>query len=420
MKKIILILMFVIMSFNVFGILTYNIIGESDPIATPRIDSLNLTKLNIVDQRYNDTVLINTKLTTTDQRYNDTALIYLVNDSLYIELGNYLKYATNINLNGYNLTANYLYGKVNWSQLYGTPTFTNGTNGIDGINGTNGIDGINGTNGIDGVNGTNGINGINGTNGINGINGTNGIDGVNGTNGIDGINGTNGIDGINGTNGINGINGTNGIDGINGTNGIDGINGTFLGYFNTTQIYNLSNLYIINESWIISLDDDSYLLNASDQRYNDTAEITELNTTLSLQIGRIDTLNSTLITQTGRIDTLNSTLITQTGRIDTLNSTLITQNGRIDILNSTLVTQTDRIDSLNSTKADINNPTFTGNVTATNLNITNILNINGENGSVTFNGGLSGGISYNSTDVCLISNQNASGHRNIFCVRGFN
>jgi len=175
---------------------------------------------------------INNKLEITDQRYNDTAWVIQYFASLDIHNGT-------DGLNG-----------------------TNGINGIDGINGTNGINGIDGLNGTNGLNGLNGMDGVNGTSltmlsitnnfdgtftwyfsdgtnfttsnltgqqgtqGIQGIAGINGIDGLNGTNGLDGLNGTNGLNGIDGVNGSQGIQGIQGIAGVNGTNGIDGINGT--------------------------------------------------------------------------------------------------------------------------------------------------------------------------------------------------
>jgi len=189
---------------------------------------------------------INNKLEITDQRYNDTAWVIQYFASLDIHNGT-------DGLNG-----------------------TNGINGIDGINGTNGINGIDGLNGTNGLNGLNGMDGVNGTsltmlsitnnfdgtftwyfsdgtnfttsnltgqqgtqgiqgiagiNGIDGLNGTNGLDGLNGTNGLNGIDGVNGSQGIQGIQGIAGVNGTNGINGVNGTNGINGLNATDIGLF---------------------------------------------------------------------------------------------------------------------------------------------------------------------------------------------
>jgi len=683
-------IMTILCSPHVFGILTYNIIGESDPIANPRIDALNLTKLNIVDQRYNDTALINnlisainssklditdqrynetgliisinnslsnyndtnlinnlisalnnsklditdqrynetllissvnnslsnynetnliiavnnslsnynetdlinalnlsklditdqrynetgliisinnslsnyndtslinnlisalnnSKLDITDQRYNETGLILNVNGSLYSELTNYFKYGQNINLSGYNFTADNFNGYINWSYITNTPSYvlqnsqvrTTGPLFVNGGTNANIDSGFNlsiaQANNVTGgfltatdwnlfnnklnatdqrYNETDLILQLNNTlpnynyslliNDLNlskldktdqRYNDTEEITAAlttyyynvtsatitrgTGSGNFSSINVYDSVSyNITEQSGAVGLNVTMNVSGLTDINQLifryktsasenhvttlylyDYEDGTWESYDevgavlnwrifvipvfdsdehiqNGTLLMKIESLangntgHIHQFDWVqvskgiatpSSVETDPFSLHLTggevtgDTTFNNVTidklivsgfindiNITQLNTTLSLQIGRIDTLNSTLITQTDRIDTLNSTLITQTGRIDTLNSTLITQ--------------TDRIDTLNSTKADINNPTFTGNVTATNLNITNILNINGENGSVTFNGGLSGGISYNSSDLCLISGQNSTGYRNIFCI----
>jgi len=205
------------------------------------------------------------KLDITDQRYNDTALIYQISGDLYTNIDNINLTLISLQsqIDALNLSKldiiDQRYNDTAWViQYISSLNITNGTDGINGTNGINGIDGQNGTNGVDGINGTNGVNGtsvtlnnvidnfdgtftwqfsdgynfttgnLTGNQGVAGTNGTNGIDGLNGTNGIDGLNGTNGIDGLNGTDGIDGIdgiNGTNGVDGLNGTNGINGIDG---------------------------------------------------------------------------------------------------------------------------------------------------------------------------------------------------
>lgn len=118
------------------------------------------------------------------------------------------------------------------------------------------------------------------------------LNGTDGRNGTDGTNGTNGLNGTNGINGTNGLNGTNGIDGTNGTNAYNITNNI------TTYQMNYTNVALTNQStsWgLFNLSADwgfmkiawanlqnipsyvkdwDYKLNATDQRYNDTANPT--------------------------------------------------------------------------------------------------------------------------------------------------
>jgi len=267
-----------------FSNFTYN---ETDPIFTSENATIWFAingKLNITDQRYNDTLAIdalNLSLQAETQARigNDSYLLYLINitnntvnnyyNTTYIDTNFYN--TTYINANFYNTTyidstfvqisyliSNYYnksetYNKsevdflINNISLTPGPPGTNGTS-LNMTNITNNNDGTYTWYFSDGTNYTTGN--LTGPQGLPGINGTNGIDGTNGTNGIDGTNGTNGIDGINGTSvnmssivnngdgtytwyfsdGYNfttsNLTGPQGIPGINGTNGIDGINGT--------------------------------------------------------------------------------------------------------------------------------------------------------------------------------------------------
>jgi hypothetical protein len=72
--------------------------------------------------------------------------------------------------------------------------------------------------------------------------------------------------------------------------------------------------------------------------------------------------------------------------------------------------------SLHLTGGNVTGDTYFNNLTTTDLNITNNFNINGENGTLNLNGGLSGGLAWNTSDLCMVSAQNSTGFRNIFCI----
>ena len=109
------------------------------------------------------------KLDITDQRYNDTALIYQISGDLYTNIDNINLTLISLQsqIDALNLSKldiiDQRYNDTAWVIQY--ISSLNITNGTDGINGTNGINGLNGTNGVDGLNGTNGVDGVNGTNG---------------------------------------------------------------------------------------------------------------------------------------------------------------------------------------------------------------------------------------------------------------
>jgi len=547
-------IMTILCSPHVFGILTYNIIGESDPIANPRIDALNLTKLNIVDQRYNDTALINnlisainssklditdqrynetgliisinnslsnyndtslinnlisalnnSKLDITDQRYNETGLILNVNGSLYSELTNYLKYGQNINLSGYNFTADNFNGYINWSYITNTPSYvlqnsqvrTTGPLFVNGGTNANIDSGFNlsiaQANNVTGgfltatdwnlfnnkLNATDQR--YNETDLILQLNNT--LPNYNYSLLINDLNlskldktdqryndteeitaalttyyynvtsatitrgtGSGNFSSINVYDSVSyNITEQSGAVGLNVTMNVSGltdINQLIFRYKTSASENHVTTLYLYDYedgTWE-SYDEVGAVLNwrifvipvfDSDEHIQNGTLLMKIESLANGNTGHIHQFDwvqvSKGIATPSSVETDPFSLHLTGGEVTgdtTFNNVTIDKlivsgfinDINITQLNTTLSLQIGRIDTLNSTKADINNPTFTGNVTATNLNITNILNINGENGSVTFNGGLSGGISYNSSDLCLISGQNSTGYRNIFCI----
>jgi len=286
-------------------------------ISSPDISNLyNITylleqnKLNITDQRYNDTY------------YADEIWIYRITTPTNItDYYTFYFNETRLNITIQSIIQINYYNKTEIDNLLSNISLTPGppgANGTDGMNGTSvnislivdNLDGtytwyfsdgynfttsnLTGPQGIPGQDGVNGTNGINGTsvtisNVIDNFDGTfiwqfsdgynfttSNLTGPQGMQGIQGINGTNGVDGLNGTSvnmssivnngdgtytwyfsdGYNfttsNLTGMQGVPGVNGTNGMDGLNGT--NGINGTSVYfiNITNNNNGTYTWYFS------------------------------------------------------------------------------------------------------------------------------------------------------------------------